>query len=626
MLVGQHCGFTATPSFTGGLDFAQGGARVNSPSAVGTARRARTCRSHSRSTCSSRGRPSRSQRALPDPGRRATTSSRSRRNSWAGRSRRRRCRPASRRPRSTSPRRSCGCARPARSTSCCSSFRTWARRPTPSRPERRRRQLFTALSQTVFNSTLNSAIGASGRAGHPVQHVGAAERDHRQPVAVRVRQRHQARAARRASSLQCTPSTLVAPNANMNYVFADGVHPTTGADIVLSQAIVSMITGPQQMAALGQAPIDVERANWRTLDSRMMSADQRARARGQAPGVGGVRLRERRHLRARASSGNGDINTSRSAATCASPTACSPACSSRTREYKGDFGNGGGDFKLREPMMTAYGGYGEGPWYVGATLGLGSLDYSTNRTIALGADDAHRSPATPTATTTSRACSAATGSSTGTGTTGRSPSSRGEKDRRAPVQRERQRQHRAHLQPAEGRRVRGRAWASRPPATSSGFRPFARATWEYNFDADTRSGQGQVEHARTELVHRARLRRRTTTGGCSTLGVSRDFGRVTGFLSGQRLRRQRRRRLLGDHGGNSRPACKRAESREGARGPAIARTPYHDVHSPSTSAHGLRQRRARARARRARETRRARSKAGCARASRHAASSSSSAG
>ena len=33
------------------------------------------------------------------------------------------------------------------------------------------------------------------------------------------------RACTTASSLNCTPSTLVAPNANLNYVFADGVHP-----------------------------------------------------------------------------------------------------------------------------------------------------------------------------------------------------------------------------------------------------------------------------------------------------------------------------------------------------------------------------------------------------------------
>ena len=58
-----------------------------------------------------------------------------------------------------------------------------------------------------------------------------------------------------------------------------------------------MITGPQQMAALGEAPLDVERANWRTLDSRMMSAINTPGTAGQVPGVGRVRLRERRHLR-----------------------------------------------------------------------------------------------------------------------------------------------------------------------------------------------------------------------------------------------------------------------------------------------------------------------------------------
>ncbi len=46
----------------------------------------------------------------------------------------------------------------------------------------------------------------------------------------------------------------------------------SGTYLILSAAIESMITGPQQMAMLGEAPNDVERANWRTLDRRMMSA------------------------------------------------------------------------------------------------------------------------------------------------------------------------------------------------------------------------------------------------------------------------------------------------------------------------------------------------------------------
>jgi outer membrane lipase/esterase len=40
--------------------------------------------------------------------------------------------------------------------------------------------------------------------------------------------------------------------------------------------------------------------------------------------------------------------------------------------------------KLREPMGTIYLGYGEGPWYVGATVGAGGLSYDTTRNITLG--------------------------------------------------------------------------------------------------------------------------------------------------------------------------------------------------------------------------------------------------
>ena len=54
MYVGQNCGLTSTPSFTGGIDYAQGGARVQLAVAAGSAPACRTSRSPSRSDCSSR--------------------------------------------------------------------------------------------------------------------------------------------------------------------------------------------------------------------------------------------------------------------------------------------------------------------------------------------------------------------------------------------------------------------------------------------------------------------------------------------------------------------------------------------------------------------------------------------
>ena len=138
----------------------------------------------------------------------------------------------------------------------------------------------------------------------------------------------------------------------MNYVFADGVHPTTGADLLLSQAIISMITGPQQMAALGQAPIDVERANWRTLDGRMMSAIGAPGAPGKfqawaaydyaSADISGTSL-----------SGNGDLNTIAVGGDMRVTDRMLAGLQFAYTEYKGDFGNGGGDFKLQRADVHA---------------------------------------------------------------------------------------------------------------------------------------------------------------------------------------------------------------------------------------------------------------------------------
>ena len=63
---------------------------------------------------------------------------------------------------------------------------------------------------------------------------------------------------------ECAPNT---------YFFANGAHPTTaGHRIIADYAISSMITGPQQIATLVEAPFAVEDANFRALDGRMWSS------------------------------------------------------------------------------------------------------------------------------------------------------------------------------------------------------------------------------------------------------------------------------------------------------------------------------------------------------------------
>lgn len=329
------------------------------------------------------------------------------------------------------------------------------------------------------------------------------------------------------SALNCTPSTLIPGGNPLTYVFADGIHPTTGADLLFAQAVVSMITGPQQMAALGEAPKDVERANWRALDSRMMSAIN-------APGTPGKIQAWAAYDYADADifgtgvSTSGEINTVSVGGDIRITDKLLAGVQFGYSEYKGDFSNNGGDFKLREPMLTAYGGFGEGPWYVGLTLGLGSLDISTNRNIALGA------------TTRTE-----TGDTTGYHNIARVLGGYWFKYRdwnHGPfakltwekiIVRQFSENGNDSTALTYNQQKNDALWSSlgwQAAGNVSGFRPFARATWEYNFDSETRQVSAKSNTlAGTYVVPGFE---QDDNWWLFDLGVSRDFGKVTGFVSG----------------------------------------------------------------------------------------------
>jgi outer membrane lipase/esterase len=184
-----------------------------------------------------------------------------------------------------------------------------------------------------------------------------------------------------STSLLCTPSTLVAPGAAQTYLFADADHPTPAAEVVMAEMVNSMITGPQQIATLADAPFRVEDANFRALDGRMWSGLDSPRAPKKyeawvAYDYGSVDM---------PGNGSGHGNTVAVGGDSKITDKLLAGVMFAYTESKGDFGGAGGGYTLRQPVFTAYTGYGEGPWYVGATLGAGSLDYSdVNRNIELG--------------------------------------------------------------------------------------------------------------------------------------------------------------------------------------------------------------------------------------------------
>jgi outer membrane lipase/esterase len=187
-----------------------------------------------------------------------------------------------------------------------------------------------------------------------------------------------------SSSLTCTASTLVAPNADKTYLFADSVHPTPAGHQIIADYAIAEIEAPQQIGLLAEAPLQVEQANFRALDSRMIS------------GVGAPLALNRFDTYAIYDYGNYDYSGDLGGGHSYTNTVVlggDMKISDHTlvgiafgyTDDKSSLGSNAGSFKLNEATLTGYAGYGEGPWYVGATLSGGSLDYNDiNRNVVLG--------------------------------------------------------------------------------------------------------------------------------------------------------------------------------------------------------------------------------------------------
>jgi outer membrane lipase/esterase len=184
-------------------------------------------------------------------------------------------------------------------------------------------------------------------------------------------------------ALLCTPADLVAPNANTTYAFADGNHPTGGTHVILAQAVASMIEGPQQAATLTEGPLAVEQAMFRAVDARMWSGLDTPYA---AKGVNVWASYDYANPDIDAGLVSGDANLSTLSVggdVRINPHLMAGAAAHFSR-YDASYSGGG--YELNEVSATIYGGWGSGPWYVGGSLVIGTLDYSdVSRTYELGA-------------------------------------------------------------------------------------------------------------------------------------------------------------------------------------------------------------------------------------------------
>ena len=242
---------------------------------------------------------------------------------------------------------------------------------------------FTALSG-LFNSTLNAAMSAAHLQVVQVNTFALLQEVVANPasfgftnVTIPV--------CTTASALECTPNTLRDPNGNLTWAFADGVHPSTGLALIGAQAATATIEAPARMSTLAEAPLGNEEAIFRTIDSRMMSNLNSTRPMRKYEFWAAYDYGNN-DIKGPFASGNNDLNTLAAGGDIKVSEKFIIGGVFNYTDNKGDFGGGTGSYKLKETSGTIYAGYGDGPWYIGGTVGAGDLEYkSIKRNIQLGA-------------------------------------------------------------------------------------------------------------------------------------------------------------------------------------------------------------------------------------------------
>ncbi|HXX86123.1 MAG TPA: autotransporter domain-containing protein [Casimicrobiaceae bacterium] len=241
----------------------------------------------------------------------------------------------------------------------------------------------SALS-TLFNSTLQAGLASLNVNIIPVNLFGFLNEVSANPTAVGLTN-VTAPACTTSGAITCTTATLVAPNAAQTYLWADATgHLTPAGHQLIADFAAAEINAPQQMGLLANAPVQAEQANFRALDDRMWSNLNMPRAQSTFEAYA-VYDYGNTDLNGSVGGGNTHANSVLVGGDMKISEQFLAGIAFGYTQDKASLGNSAGGFTLNDATLTFYAGYGSGPWYVGATIGGGSLDYTNiHRSFSLG--------------------------------------------------------------------------------------------------------------------------------------------------------------------------------------------------------------------------------------------------
>jgi len=181
----------------------------------------------------------------------------------------------------------------------------------------------------------------------------------------------------------CSTATLVAAGADQNYLFADAIHPTSGAHAIIADMLKAMIDGPNAYSTMAEVPLATRAAHVRSLDEglRTGATAEVGKATAFAAGDGG---------RFDISSGEQKVYSKSNtyAATAGATIRVSEATTLGVAigQSKADATMGSlGKYKLNETTLSAFGGFQGESFYINASGSVSDLRYNDiERNVKLG--------------------------------------------------------------------------------------------------------------------------------------------------------------------------------------------------------------------------------------------------
>ena len=243
----------------------------------------------------------------------------------------------------------------------------------------------TGLSQ-VFNGQLNAGLATLGKGIVPVDTYSLLNEVIANPGAYGFTNVTAPACGVGSSSVQCGPQGsglpyTYAPGTNQTYLFADGVHPTTAADVLLGQYVVSILSAPGYASLLAEAPLASIQAQNRAIRDQMLADGQGSDTRVFANVDYGDQRFDSSSSSPRTSSDNVNLTFG---ADVRFNDNLSGGVAMNIGQHNADY-SGGGGYKLQDVSGTGYMTYHQGGGYIGGYVDFGQDNFSDiQRNIQLG--------------------------------------------------------------------------------------------------------------------------------------------------------------------------------------------------------------------------------------------------